>query len=325
MKNTFYVTIAAAALVLTPILSKAGDSDHGGDPQVVVPVTFPDAKKLESAIQLLSANLTSGNYDEAFSANFLKEMTTLFSQNKFLLVPDNGIFLGADRHQGDYEDLMSLGAMTKSEIGAEVYFAQRTVNYSVQKIAEVIAQEIPHHIVAKPLGADEEFVNLLGTLLAHGIYDAKINQALERGARVSSSISFTEAFFIGLRPYMKTALNCRGLHGDDPTDYREVNAIFNIGFRSTVIADETVSYEWQDISSWSASKLAAQLHSVFATETRIESSLCRIWIKNAVVNYLESLSPANDREKILACKTKGLQSTAGCNKPKYNLKELAGF
>lgn len=165
--KTILLGISFLALSLFQV-TKAGDwSSGGGDPIRVKAMPFPNLATLGMAIELLKEHVQASPFYPEFKQAFLKDLEILEKGQRFYYVPD--LFsVGLNRFPGDYEVLVSNGAMTEYELGAPIYFSRQSVIYDAKTLARVIAQEIPHHIFTGKFQKDEMFVNTLGTYLIVG-------------------------------------------------------------------------------------------------------------------------------------------------------------
>ena len=159
--------VLIAVLFFQPVLFAGNWSGGGGDPIPVKVEAFPDQKMLDGAIALLKQKIQETPFIEEFKTAFLNDLITLEQNKAFLFVPE--LFaVGFSRYPGDYNRLVSNGAMTEFKQGSPIYFSKQALKYDSRSLARVIAQEIPHHIFKTKFGRDEVFVNALGTYIVEG-------------------------------------------------------------------------------------------------------------------------------------------------------------
>jgi hypothetical protein len=142
-------------------------SGGGGDPIPVEVKPFPNQIILAQAIALIEHKVKESPFIDEFKKAFLEDLKILKDKNRFYYIPS--LFaVGFSRYPGDYQRLVSNGAMTEFRKGSPIYFSKQAEKYDIDSLARVIAQEIPHHIFKTKLGRNEEFVNNLGTFLIVG-------------------------------------------------------------------------------------------------------------------------------------------------------------
>lgn len=142
-------------------------SSGGGDPIIVQSYPFPNSHILSAAISLLKARVNASIYPESFKVAYLADINSLQDKNAFFYIPE--LFaVGFQRYAGDYTKLVSNGAMTEFQPASPIYFSKQAASYDAETLAQVIAQEIPHHIFKDRFQRNEEFANNLGTHLVKG-------------------------------------------------------------------------------------------------------------------------------------------------------------
>lgn len=165
-----FTTIAAFCVALTintAITMAAPDGpgiSGGGDAHEAQAIRFPRKDVLANAIKILQGRIESSNYPAAFRQALADELRNLDQGGKILYIPET-VFLGHSRFKGDYTKVMTVGAFTRSIPGDNVYLSRQVIKYDANKLARVIAQELPHHILREDLASDEEVVNTVGDSL----------------------------------------------------------------------------------------------------------------------------------------------------------------
>ena len=197
MQRLLFTLLFFASLNLN-LPALAGEwSSGGGDPIYVKALPFPNQATLQEAIDLLKLKIRETPYYNEFKKAFLEDLEYLQKHHLFFYIPD--LFsVGLNRFDGDYDTLVSNGAMTEFSAKSPIYFSRQAVNYDARTLARVIAQEIPHHIFSQAYGRNELFVNALGTYIIVGgepptspihfgqvIYEEFINHPGERLKEIS--------------------------------------------------------------------------------------------------------------------------------------------
>lgn len=146
------------------LMDEGGWGSGGGDPIEVEVKKFPNPIVLKEAINLLVQKVSESPFTQNFKDAFIKDLRLIQSRDFFFYIPK--LFaVGFNRFGGDYNKLVSNGAMTEFTSGGAIFFSKQAENYDARTLARVIAQEIPHHIFKGRFQRNEVFANNLGTYL----------------------------------------------------------------------------------------------------------------------------------------------------------------
>jgi hypothetical protein len=201
------LTIALTAFNTLPAL--AGVDSGGGDPLAISAIDFSDQDLLNSAISEASNRVQNSSYDSVLKDSIQQEIAKLRDNRKFLLLPSLIILSQENAPEGytvptDIRSFLALGGMTAPKKDAPIYFAERVLNYSTEKMTELLLHEVLHHVLPEGLTEDETFV----TDLAANFFtdESDKNQslalALETGVYPRSEyISFKQVLHF-IRPFI---------------------------------------------------------------------------------------------------------------------------
>jgi hypothetical protein len=184
----------------------SGRESAGGNPKRIKAVPFPHRDRLRRAAERLKEEIEKKNLPPKFVHEFTEDLKALVGRpkEKFFYVPGLVSF-GYGRHAGDYTNavepdgtitLFSIGAFTQLAPAAPIFMTDEAKDYGIDEMAELIAQEIPHHLSFHPQTAlhnftctnrlryhrrNESFVNRLGEQIAKpgAEVDKDIRYALE--------------------------------------------------------------------------------------------------------------------------------------------------
>jgi len=188
-------------------MAKGPGLSGGGDGQIIVAAPYPQQATLRQAIQILKSKITNSAYSGELKQAYLSELDDLSAGNKILYVPVS-VSLGNQRYNGDYRDLNSVGAFTQFEKGAPIFLTSQTLGYSATKLAQVIAQELPHHLLGKGID-DESIVNPIGNSFMTGQRVAEAELLLNRRDQgpeqmIESLRSYMASFGCAISPSLKS-------------------------------------------------------------------------------------------------------------------------
>lgn len=165
--RVFVTIVGTLFAVWTAAYGEGPGVSGGGDPNPVMIKEFPKPRVLNSAIQYLQTKIAQAPYSTLVRQAFRSELDALQNTNNFKYIEDT-VVLGHNRYTGDYQTLVTVGAFTQPQPGATIYLTKQVLNYSPKRLAQVIAQELPHHLLRKPLSRDEEVVNAVGDAFIAG-------------------------------------------------------------------------------------------------------------------------------------------------------------
>lgn len=224
--------VMALLLSCTGLPAFAGGviSDGGADPLLIVAKPYPDLAGLDRATETIRAALARHDlpsaFDDAFGTRILAEIASLRRQGKFLTLPDLIILMPGAGPEGyvlptDATWFVSLGAMTRSNLGAHVFFAERVLSYPTAKLANLLLHEILHHVLPVDAAQNERFVeDLTDTLLLRAP-----NQAHRLAMRAGMVVTETSVSSRALAHWMAEGfVDPRDLEGSNRTtwiEYRE--------------------------------------------------------------------------------------------------------
>lgn len=192
MRSKVCVLVVIAIIFFKPMISNAGDSDHGGDALKVTAVSFSNRALLDAAVQLAKQVVSSSSSPVDLKASFEAEINLLSEQNKFLMLPDMLLVEGATNKM---QDFVSLGGMTGLGIGSYVYLNARTLSYSVSDLSKLITHEVLHHILIRGefnsyksfqvgLASNESFIDELVEQIFSNSITENMQRSLQSGVYV---------------------------------------------------------------------------------------------------------------------------------------------
>ena len=179
------------ALKVGKSLDEGGGSDGGGNPEEMNTLAYPD-EALLPALELAFKKIDKSSYSEKFLDNLKEELAALAQDHKFLLVDSLNIV--SSSNTTNYvvsftgKKYLSLDGITDLEISAPIYLAKKTLNYSVEKLAELVLHETLHHLFIQALAGDEDFISDLAQSLMAESQDVSLERALKYGIYIRQGI-----------------------------------------------------------------------------------------------------------------------------------------
>lgn len=266
---------------------------HGGDPIQVIAKPYPQEAQLNEAIGIAKTKIIAVSYSNDFTARMVTELDALKTAGQYFLLPD--IILlgpsGGDSETAGYtlptdaNTFISLGGMTETEVGAPVYLAQRVLSYSSEELAGLLAHEVAHHIIAKPLAANEDFVTDLQKSIENGLKTKALERAMTSGIYSDNGSVVAKEFGVAFfNAFFSKILISVLFHSDEP--YSSADQAKALGTFLSSVPSDIGGTPLEDI--WNALTSAAQGVLINGQSPRITQT----YTFDFMVQVLKEINPA---------------------------------
>ena len=145
----------------------------GGDPYIIHSAEFANKELLDEAAKLIEDSISKSHLNEIAKMNIQKELIALVNGKKIRTLPNIIIINSSTQTSGQNDslkdgDFIALGGLSQTKLGANIYLAEKTLSYDVNKLANLVLHEVLHNVFSEDsmgLAKDELFIETMANSL----------------------------------------------------------------------------------------------------------------------------------------------------------------